>query len=159
MAFAHRMALLGIHWAVRHGSESAPAESGGDAAGLELIFDSMWRWLSKPFWVPIFGAGEFTTHFRTYCIGGWDVHWGYGVKTHSHVSNGPMSPSPPTSEFRFGLESRLMANRKFELLLATQEVSTVVIAKAKDIRWTMTNDQIAAKCGCQNPKSNVIEAQ
>ena len=25
-----------------------------------------------------FGVGEFTTHFRTYFRGDWDVHWGYG---------------------------------------------------------------------------------
>ena len=26
-----------------------------------------------------------TTHFRTYFSGDWDVHWGYGVLTHSHM--------------------------------------------------------------------------
>ena len=34
-------------------------------------------------------VGEFTTHFRTY-FSGWiesDVHWGYGVLTHSHILN------------------------------------------------------------------------
>ena len=25
-----------------------------------------------------FGVSEFTTHFRTYFSGDWDVHWGYG---------------------------------------------------------------------------------
>ena len=25
-----------------------------------------------------FGVGEFTTHFRTYFSGDWDVHWGTG---------------------------------------------------------------------------------
>ena len=29
-----------------------------------------------PFW-DVFG--EFTTHFRTYFSGEWDVHWGYGI--------------------------------------------------------------------------------
>ena len=24
-----------------------------------------------------FGVGEFTTHFRTYFGGDWDVHWGF----------------------------------------------------------------------------------
>ena len=28
-----------------------------------------------------FGVGEFTTHFRTYFSGDWDVHWGYGGLT------------------------------------------------------------------------------
>ena len=27
------------------------------------------------------GVDEFTTHFRTYFSGDWDVHWGYGVLT------------------------------------------------------------------------------
>ena len=26
-----------------------------------------------------FGVGEFTTHFRTYFSGDWDVHWGYDL--------------------------------------------------------------------------------
>ena len=26
------------------------------------------------------------THFRTYFSGDWDVHWGYGVLTHGHMS-------------------------------------------------------------------------
>ena len=30
-----------------------------------------------------FGVGEFTTHFRTYFSGDWDVHWGYGLLIHS----------------------------------------------------------------------------
>ena len=33
-----------------------------------------------------FGVGEFTPHFRTYFSGDWDVHWRYGVLTHSRVS-------------------------------------------------------------------------
>ena len=33
-----------------------------------------------PFWVRC------TTHVRTYVSGDWDVHWGYGVLTHSHMS-------------------------------------------------------------------------
>ena len=32
-----------------------------------------------------FGVGEFTTHFRTYFSGDWDVHWGYALWTHGHV--------------------------------------------------------------------------
>ena len=31
------------------------------------------------------GIGEFSTHFRTYFSGDWDVHWGYGILTHGHV--------------------------------------------------------------------------
>ena len=26
-----------------------------------------------------FGVGDFTTHFRTYFSGDWDVHWGYDL--------------------------------------------------------------------------------
>ena len=33
-----------------------------------------------------FGVGEFTTHFRTYFSGDWDVHWGYGLLTHHHIA-------------------------------------------------------------------------
>ena len=33
-----------------------------------------------PFW------GRCTTHFRTYFSGDWDVHWGYGILTHGHIS-------------------------------------------------------------------------
>ena len=35
-----------------------------------------------PFWL----VGEFTTHFRTYFSGDWDVHWGYGFLTHGHMA-------------------------------------------------------------------------
>ena len=35
-----------------------------------------------------FQVGEFTTHFRTYFIGDWDVRWGYGILTHCHMSSG-----------------------------------------------------------------------
>ena len=31
------------------------------------------------------GVGEFTTHFRTYFSGDWDVHWGYEILTHGHM--------------------------------------------------------------------------
>ena len=33
-----------------------------------------------------FGVGEFTTHFRTYSSGDWDVHWGHGILTHGHIA-------------------------------------------------------------------------
>ena len=33
-----------------------------------------------------FGVGEFTTHFRTYFSGDWDVHWGYGILTYGHMA-------------------------------------------------------------------------
>ena len=33
------------------------------------------------------GPGEFTTHFRTYFGGDWDVHWGCGSLTHGHIGN------------------------------------------------------------------------
>ena len=36
---------------------------------------------------PILGGGfRCTTHFRTYFSGDWDVHWGYGLVAHGHVS-------------------------------------------------------------------------
>ena len=35
-------------------------------------------------WDPIL-VGEFTTHFRTYFSGDWDVHWGYGILTHGQL--------------------------------------------------------------------------
>ena len=51
-----------------------------------------------------FGVGEFTTHFRTYFSGDWDVHWGYGILTHgqskrhqgekAHVFCGPIFERP-----------------------------------------------------------------
>ena len=44
-----------------------------------------WLWLSKPCWDPILGIGC-TTHFRTYFSGDWDVHWGYGILTHSQMA-------------------------------------------------------------------------
>ena len=31
----------------------------------------------KPVLGSHFGVGEFTTHFRTYFSGDWDVHWGF----------------------------------------------------------------------------------
>ena len=40
-----------------------------------------------PFW------GRCTTHFRTYFSGDWDVHWGYGLLTHGHVTTSSVRPS------------------------------------------------------------------
>ena len=37
------------------------------------------------FGIPVLGIGEFTTHFRAYFSGDWDVHWGYGVWSHGHI--------------------------------------------------------------------------
>ena len=42
---------------------------------------AIWLWVKTngiPFWL----VGEFTTYFRTYLSGDWDVHWGYGILTH-----------------------------------------------------------------------------
>ena len=34
----------------------------------------------RPFWDPVLvEIGEFTTHFRTYFGGDWEVHWGYDL--------------------------------------------------------------------------------
>ena len=52
-----------------------------------------WLWWSKPLkGIILIGIGEFTTHFRTYFSGDWDVHWGYGLLlvTHGHM--------PPTQQ-------------------------------------------------------------
>ena len=32
-----------------------------------------------------FGVGRCTTHFRGHFSGDWDVHWGYGLLTHTHI--------------------------------------------------------------------------
>ena len=40
----------------------------------------------KPFWISFWGIGEFTTHFRLYFSGDWDVYCGYGMLTHGHLS-------------------------------------------------------------------------
>ena len=37
------------------------------------------------FGIPFWLVGEFTTHFRAYFSGDWDVRWGYGILTHGHV--------------------------------------------------------------------------
>ena len=29
--------------------------------------------------IPFWWVGEFTTHFRLYFTGDWDVHWGYDL--------------------------------------------------------------------------------
>ena len=50
---------IGGRWALR--SASRPA--------LRSICEFIWLWLSKPFWGPICGLGEFTTRFRTYSRG------------------------------------------------------------------------------------------
>ena len=44
----------------------------------------MWLWWSKSI-RSHFGVGEFTTHFRTYFSGDWDVAWGYGILTNGQV--------------------------------------------------------------------------
>ena len=46
----------------------------------------VWPWWSKPM-VSHFGVGVFTTHFRPYFSGDWDVHWGYGLLTHGHMDS------------------------------------------------------------------------
>ena len=45
---------------------------------MALVYVSLrWRWWSKPFWIPFWLVGEFTTQFRTGIFSGeWDVHWG-----------------------------------------------------------------------------------
>ena len=52
---------------------------------------SWWSLSAKGPWVktngiPFWLAGEFTTQFGLYFSGDWDVHWGYGILTHGHIS-------------------------------------------------------------------------
>ena len=48
--------------------------------------DPDYKWLVKTNGIP-FGVGEFTTHFRTYSSGDWDVHWGaIWILTHGQVA-------------------------------------------------------------------------
>ena len=43
-----------------------------------------------------FGVGGFTTHFRTYFSGDWDVHWGYGILTHGRMMRHPKTIAKQT---------------------------------------------------------------
>ena len=36
--------------------------------------------------IPCWWVGEFTTHFRTYSSGEWDVRWGYPILTHGQTA-------------------------------------------------------------------------
>ena len=67
-----------------------------------------------------FGAGEFTTHFRTCFSGDWDVYWGYGLLTHSHVSKQGMKCSQLSqAEARIArLRLSGMAVSQYDVLLA-----------------------------------------
>ena len=46
--------------------------------------------------VPFLGVGEFTTHFRTYSSGAWDVHWPWPPQIRVGVGWGgfPLGPEP-----------------------------------------------------------------
>ena len=68
-----------------------------------------------PFW------GSCTTHFRTYCSGDWDVHWGYGIWTHGQTSStarfalghDPCSQAPPhCGRLRVGVAAGLRPRRR-----------------------------------------------
>ena len=54
-----------------------------------------------------FGVGEFTTQFRTYLSGDWDVHWGYDLGfdpwPKGLVSLTPLSSLPEFDLKLFGL--------------------------------------------------------
>ena len=77
-------------WAERHRSTQIGSEC--------CCGKRKWLWLSEPFWDPILGqnqwdpilgylgVGEFTTYFRTYFSGDWDVHWGCGLLTHGQMA-------------------------------------------------------------------------
>ena len=54
----------------------------GPNSSLEkLISSGCQNRLGIPFWL----VGEFTTHFRAFFRGDWDVHWGYGILTRGHI--------------------------------------------------------------------------
>ena len=54
------------------------------AAGqVESVSRANWPWLSTPMGSHF--GGKCTTHVRNYLSGDWDVHWGYGVLTHSQL--------------------------------------------------------------------------
>ena len=38
------------------------------------------------------GQNQFTSFLFFFC-GDWDVHWGYGVLTHSHIMNSRVVPA------------------------------------------------------------------
>ena len=42
--------------------------------------------------IPFLLVGEFPTHFSRDFSGDWDVHWGYGILTHGHLSGTTCSP-------------------------------------------------------------------
>ena len=48
------------------------------------------------FGIPFWLVSEFTTHFRTY-FSDWDVHWGYGILTHGHMSESESTLGSNTS--------------------------------------------------------------
>ena len=62
-------------------------------------------------WVNTNGTiwGRCTTQFRTYFSGDWDVHWGYGILTHGHMS--ARHPTPVSSELAFAFSGSLRAFR------------------------------------------------
>ena len=58
-----------------------------DLEEMSLVWElqRLWLWWSKPFkGIPFWLVGEFTTHFRAYFSGDWDVHWGYWILTHCY---------------------------------------------------------------------------
>ena len=69
-----------------------------------------------PYWLWVktvlgshFGVGEFTSHFRTYVSGDWDVHWRgtIWILTHGHISSFCFWPVLQTPSFGLFLFSSL----------------------------------------------------
>ena len=44
---------------------------------VNLFPPEIWLWVKTR--IPFWGLGEFTTQFRTYFSGAWDVHWAHGL--------------------------------------------------------------------------------
>ena len=58
---------------------ASAAASGLIARGIPLPPFAEMDVVVQTVWDPTLGVGEFTTHFRTYFSGDWDVHWGYDL--------------------------------------------------------------------------------
>ena len=66
------------------GSDPPLGLSGGGAPKKSLSCSEM-AVVVKTNGIPFWLVGKFTTHFRTYFTGDWDVHRGYGLLTHGQI--------------------------------------------------------------------------
>ena len=77
-----------------------------------------------------FGVGEFTTHFRTYFSGDWDVHWGYGFEPWpwDFIPVGKANSEEvkrPLATYQLGRSSRLDWSIQFEREFGTSNMAVV----------------------------------